>query len=261
MIKFFRRIRYDLMEKNKTGKYFKYAVGEIVLVVIGILIALQINNWNEQRKQDKLENEYYCRLLEDVQQDIEQIERLEALSRERLTEANDALRLLNLENTSKIEIGRKMGNSIKAIYSDFTPNSSAFEDLKSGANLNIIKDKNIIKALNNYFKKVEEYLSVIKVNSENAVGLFFNQKDLFANGWVDAGMEPNGRLYLGLEKDVYDAMPKDKDSFITSHMKERLYNETLVYVSSNHRHLELYGFMRDEINLLYEVLEPKCINQ
>ncbi len=50
MIKFFRRIRYDLMEKNKTGKYLKYAIGEIVLVVIGILIALQINNWNERRK-------------------------------------------------------------------------------------------------------------------------------------------------------------------------------------------------------------------
>lgn len=60
MIKFLRRIRYDLMAKNKTGlpeqrvrsgKYFKYAIGEIVLVVIGILIALQINNWNENRKE------------------------------------------------------------------------------------------------------------------------------------------------------------------------------------------------------------------
>ena len=50
MIKFFRKIRYDLMEKNKTGKYFKYAIGEIILVVIGILIALQINNWNEEKK-------------------------------------------------------------------------------------------------------------------------------------------------------------------------------------------------------------------
>jgi len=49
MIKFFRKIRYDLMEKNKTGKYLKYAIGEIVLVVIGILIALSINNWNEHR--------------------------------------------------------------------------------------------------------------------------------------------------------------------------------------------------------------------
>jgi len=50
MIKFFRKIRYALMEKNKTGKYLKYAFGEIMLVVIGILIALQINNWNEEKR-------------------------------------------------------------------------------------------------------------------------------------------------------------------------------------------------------------------
>ena len=47
MIKFFRKIRYELMEKNKTRKYLKYAIGEIVLVVIGILIALSLNNWNQ----------------------------------------------------------------------------------------------------------------------------------------------------------------------------------------------------------------------
>ena len=52
MIKFFRTIRYDLLEQNKSGKYLKYAFGEIVLVVIGILIALQINTWNEQRKNE-----------------------------------------------------------------------------------------------------------------------------------------------------------------------------------------------------------------
>ncbi len=50
MIKFFRKIRQNLFMENKTGKYFKYAIGEIILVVIGILIALQINNWNEKRK-------------------------------------------------------------------------------------------------------------------------------------------------------------------------------------------------------------------
>ena len=55
MIKFFRKIRYDLMEKNKTGKYLKYAIGEIVLVVIGILLALQVNNWNQERELKKEE--------------------------------------------------------------------------------------------------------------------------------------------------------------------------------------------------------------
>ena len=52
MIKFFRKIRYDLMEQNKTGKYLKYAIGEIVLVMIGILLALQVNTWNGERKVD-----------------------------------------------------------------------------------------------------------------------------------------------------------------------------------------------------------------
>ncbi len=61
MIKFFRKIRYDLMEKNKTGKYLKYAIGEIILVVIGILIALSINNWNTNKANEK---DAYNQLLE-----------------------------------------------------------------------------------------------------------------------------------------------------------------------------------------------------
>ena len=52
MIKFFRKIRQNLLFQGKTGKYFKYALGEIILVVIGILIALGINNWNESRKEN-----------------------------------------------------------------------------------------------------------------------------------------------------------------------------------------------------------------
>ena len=58
MIKFFRHIRQNLLNEGKTTKYFKYAIGEIVLVVIGILIALQINNWNESNKDIKQEQTY-----------------------------------------------------------------------------------------------------------------------------------------------------------------------------------------------------------
>ena len=69
MIKLFRKIRYELMEQNKTGKYIKYAIGEIVLVVIGILIALSINNWNENRKENKYLNQVYVQLQKDLQAD------------------------------------------------------------------------------------------------------------------------------------------------------------------------------------------------
>jgi len=70
MIKLFKKIRYDLMNKSKTGKYFKYAIGEVVLVVIGILIALQINNWNEKQKINSKTQEYYIQLLDDLKKDI-----------------------------------------------------------------------------------------------------------------------------------------------------------------------------------------------
>ena len=73
MIKFFRKIRYTLMEQNKTRKYFKYAMGEILLVVLGILIALQINNWNENRKKEILKSEYIIALINDYTKDSIQI--------------------------------------------------------------------------------------------------------------------------------------------------------------------------------------------
>ena len=63
------------MEKNKTGKYLKYAVGEIILVVIGILIALQINNWNENRKSKIMSNELYTNLLTSLEQDSIEVQR------------------------------------------------------------------------------------------------------------------------------------------------------------------------------------------
>lgn len=58
------------MEKNKAGKYFKYAIGEIILVVIGILIALQINNWNEQRKSRSAEKYLYGKMLKDLSKEV-----------------------------------------------------------------------------------------------------------------------------------------------------------------------------------------------
>ena len=77
MIKLFRNIRQNLVTQdksvNRTTNYFKYAIGEIVLVVIGILIALQINNWNEQRKDRIQEKNFLSRLEIEIMIDIENI--------------------------------------------------------------------------------------------------------------------------------------------------------------------------------------------
>lgn len=69
MIKFFRKIRQNLLSEGKTVKYLKYATGEIILVVIGILIALQINNWNIKRKNTETKRLYYVQILNDIEKD------------------------------------------------------------------------------------------------------------------------------------------------------------------------------------------------
>ena len=75
MIKFFRHIRRQLLGEGKTGQYLKYAIGEVVLVVIGILIALQLNNLNENRKIEVTRQGYYHQLLEDLNKDKIYIEK------------------------------------------------------------------------------------------------------------------------------------------------------------------------------------------
>ena len=76
MIKFFRKIRKNLADDNRPIKYMRYAIGEIVLVVIGILIALSINNWNENRKFDSIRDSNYLQLLEDLKTDKEYIDEI-----------------------------------------------------------------------------------------------------------------------------------------------------------------------------------------
>ena len=84
MIKFFRHIRQTLIMENKTSKYLKYAIGEIVLVVIGILIALQINNWNENRKLKKVEFQTLQALQVDLTASLEDIDRDAKLNKQSL---------------------------------------------------------------------------------------------------------------------------------------------------------------------------------
>jgi hypothetical protein len=69
MIKFFRKIRQNLLSENKFSKYLIYAIGEIILVVIGILIALSINNWNEDRKEKINQRSVLSNLLQDLKSD------------------------------------------------------------------------------------------------------------------------------------------------------------------------------------------------
>lgn len=256
MIKFFRKIRQNLLRERKLGNYLLYALGEIILVVIGILIALQINNWNEHQKQNRLEQEYYCRLAEDVQLDKEQMGNLLSLAENRLEASNEAVRILLKDEVKKVVAGNLISFSIMAIYSDFQPNNSAYEDLKSGANLNIIRDKSVIQALNRYFNRVEELKSIIMVNGKYAVDISFSHTDNFANGYNQASIQ-NGRFSVGLDEDLKEALTRAEEN-LSPEMKNRLLSEALEYVSVNTRQVELYDKLMNEIEELELLLTKKC---
>ena len=130
MIKFFRKIRQNLLSEGKTRKYFKYAIGEIILVVIGILIALSINNWNEQRKESDLELEMLNGLSNDLANNKVKIS--SKISRDSLIIAGNQhlLTLLKDDNsTFSDSLQFSFGNINR--YDVFFPQAMAYESLKS----------------------------------------------------------------------------------------------------------------------------------
>jgi len=257
MIHFFRKIRQRLLQENRISRYLIYAIGEIFLVVIGILIALQINNWNEQQKRDVLEKEYYCRLKEDARQDEEKIENLIIAVKKRLVASNEAARLLHKNEPLKTEVGRQFGVALKGSYSIFVPNNAAFEDLKSGANLNIIKDKSVISALNNYFSKIEGYTDVIRVHANLMVNKQYSYSDKLSTGWVHGKITTNFFLQ-GIDKDVFDALNINEQEILPVEFKYSLYNDALMHISSNARTMELLMLIKEEIYILIKLLDKKC---
>ncbi len=102
MIKFFRRIRQNLLTENKFSKYLIYAFGEIFLVVIGILIALSINNWNENEKSRDREKLLLTNLKEEFNFNLIQLNQ----TKNRIDNSTDQLvKLVNLFGTETDTIG------------------------------------------------------------------------------------------------------------------------------------------------------------
>ena len=181
MIKFFRQIRKQLLGEGKTGKYLKYAIGEIVLVMVGILLALQVNNWNEVRKLKQLEQTYYCKLSEDINQDLYQIKKHLSENDERISNSNQLIHLLQRPHPNQKEVILSMRDAVSKTTYTFKPSIAAFEDLKSSGNLSILKDLTIKARLIKYYAALEGYIDVIDVNSDKTVSLFFNPNNPNAN--------------------------------------------------------------------------------
>ena len=205
MIKFFRKIRQNLLNQGETTKYFKYAIGEIVLVVIGILIALQINNWNEEKKNLQKENIF----LEGILNDITQQKKLcnNQIDYETIKE-KWSLKAIETSKSSSIE------NQLDSLYKDvqslkqrltFAVFNPTYEELKSTGALRLIKNKNLKSDIVLFYQNLEKRAEIITNNNHNidniyktyvvsnALGFFYNNKGKIEVYWKH---KPSQKLQL-----------------------------------------------------------------
>ena len=182
-MKIFRNIRQKLAAENSVAKYLRYAIGEIVLVVIGILIALQINNWNENRKLLKQEIEIYKELKSDLLQTKKEI--LNTITKHK--EIIKSTQNLIYDIVKKEPYSKTIYNRFTSSSDDFQiiPQTSAFESLKN-IGLDILSNDSLrIRITDLYQIDLKRFDDELEVNnSEFSIGglLFpYQEKYLFAD--------------------------------------------------------------------------------
>jgi len=142
MIPFFRKIRKKMADDNKPLKYMRYAIGEIILVVIGILIAIQVNNWNIERTDKDRETKYHTNIVLDLKKDIVRLGYLIEFRKDRLLGDQKLVQQMNgLPAKNLTELTKNVVNSL--MEENFSPNNTTFSELSNSGNLNLISNDSI----------------------------------------------------------------------------------------------------------------------
>ena len=150
MIKFFRKIRQKMLTENNFTKYVLYAVGEIVLVVIGILIALSINNWNEKQKDLAKEQLILKQLESEYQKNLVQLNEKILMRNEALEDCNAILKLIDDPDKLKEEV---LYMSLAQIGRDPTFNPIK-NDIVGSEKLRLIQNDTLVRFLSNWSSEV-----------------------------------------------------------------------------------------------------------
>jgi len=148
MIHFFRRIRQSLLSGSKYQSYFLYALGEILLVVIGILIALKINNENLIRKDIKLETQYLISLKEEFLLNVDKLKVLDSLLGAQLDASHELIQNIHPDHItlSNSRFSVLMAEGFKDTYSYF-PSSGVMKDLINSGKLSLIRNEELRRSL------------------------------------------------------------------------------------------------------------------
>ena len=154
MIKFFRKIRQHLLSKNKLGKYFFYAIGEIVLVMIGILLALYVNNWNIEKERNKQQIAVLKQLHKDFQLSLNDLKENYNTHDRGITSAQIILNALETNQSYTDSLAKHFG---ELGMTRFISTTGAFESLKS-IGFDLIKNdelrNKIIRMHDEYYESV-----------------------------------------------------------------------------------------------------------
>jgi len=160
MISFLRRIRHTLLTENKFSKYTIYAIGEILLVVIGILIALQINNWNENRKLNDNRQVLISALIEDFENTGKRLIVSKKEFEEHLKNVETFFNLINKDSqTVTVDSLKLLAGTFFKEFS-FEPNLTSYKEAVSNGSISLLKSKSFLETItqfNDDFKTYENF--------------------------------------------------------------------------------------------------------
>ena len=261
MIKFFRTIRQQLVSEHKFSKYLIYAIGEIILVVIGILIALQINNTNEIRKARDQEINSLVNLKADL---VSEIQNTEEFATYRFEKASACSALFHLNAPNSIDDVQDYTNTYEKVFiwNTYVPNNNTFKELLSSGNLSKIKNdsiKNKLLELEKYYAQIsggehhmrreyETYLYDPHVQNIRAIPFF------------DVS-QPNYGFPNRLE---IEDIPKDQHPQLIENAKWQHHNDLfknglrLAYMNNSFlagMHKDLGDYIKDVIHLIDHEIE------
>jgi len=191
MIKFFRNIRQTLLKEGKTTNYLKYAIGEIVLVVIGILIALQVNNWNEERKNRGREENILIGLQKEFLSAKEELQ-ADLNARNRYLNASKKLQNLHLNsvhlNVPEDSISQFIINLISTRF--YSVGHPILNDLAATGGFELMRNDSVSIALDQYLQEKQRYMAV-----EDIEGQFNrNQWIPFLSDYIDLSFISKGQM-------------------------------------------------------------------
>ncbi|NKI30949.1 DUF6090 family protein [Croceivirga thetidis] len=198
MIKLFRKIRQKLLSENKFSKYLLYAVGEIVLVVIGILIALQINNWNEGKKEAESQQKLFANLKIDFENRLSELEEFHASKRQAITNISriNAIISSSHKEFDEDEVGALLAYQLNNF--SFNEDFKLLEGVFNTGLINDIKNETLKRKLIEWPQLVEEMLEEQRI---------FQNDNLTKYGPLLEKYISNRRLYEHFDFRNY-ALPK-----------------------------------------------------